>query len=73
VRLDWRRWLDRFGVAMVYTAGLGAATALLHSRPRAQRSAWLDWASTAVSLREASDLRPAPVRRRERPAARAAS
>jgi hypothetical protein len=32
-----------------YTAALGVGTALLHSRPRPERDAWLDWASTNLA------------------------
>ena len=47
--LRWRDWADRFGVAVGYTAALGAGTVLLHTRPRHVRDAWLDWASTNLA------------------------
>jgi MYXO-CTERM domain-containing protein len=45
----WLRLADRLGVAVGYAVALGAGTALLHSRPRAERDAWLDWASTNLA------------------------
>jgi hypothetical protein len=44
-----RRWLDRLGVAVVYTVALGVGTTVLHAQPRARRDAWLDWASTNLA------------------------
>ena len=46
---SWLRWVDRLGVAVGYTVALGVGTALLHSRPRPERDAWLDWASTNLA------------------------
>ncbi len=47
--MELRRWADRFGVAVGYPVALGTGTALLHSRPRPTRDAWLDWASTNLA------------------------
>jgi hypothetical protein len=46
---SWLRWVDRLGAAVGYTVALGIGTALLHSRPRPERDAWLDWASTNLA------------------------
>src|SRR6266550_776881 len=46
---SWLRWVDRLGVAVGYTVALGVGTTLLHSRPRPERDAWLDWASTNLA------------------------
>jgi MYXO-CTERM domain-containing protein len=46
---SWLRWVDRLGVAVGYTVALGIGTAPLHSRPRPERDAWLDWASTNLA------------------------
>jgi MYXO-CTERM domain-containing protein len=46
---SWLRWVDRLGVAVGYTVALGLGTALLHARPRPERDAWLDWASTNLA------------------------
>ena len=45
----WPRWVDRFGVAVGYTAALGTGTALLRVQPRPVHDAWLDWASTNLA------------------------
>jgi hypothetical protein len=49
VEVHRRRWADRFGVAVGYATAFGVGTALLHSRPRPGRDAWLDWASTNLA------------------------
>jgi hypothetical protein len=45
----WRRWLDRYGVAVGYAAGLGLATLLLQAQTAPVRARWLDWASTNLA------------------------
>lgn len=45
----WLRWLDRFGVALGYSAALGIGTILLRTRSGPVHDAWLDWASTNLA------------------------
>jgi hypothetical protein len=51
-----RVWLDRFGVAVGYLAGCGAAAVALHAQSAGTRARWLDWASTNLA-----NLRHHPV------------
>jgi hypothetical protein len=43
------RWLDRFGLAVGYAAGLTLGAVLLYAQPPATRVRWLGWASTNLA------------------------
>ncbi|HKT03300.1 MAG TPA: rhomboid-like protein [Rugosimonospora sp.] len=45
----WRRWSDRFGVAVGYTAAFAAGCLALGAQPAATQDRWLDWASTNLA------------------------
>ena len=43
------RWVDRYGLAVGYAAGLVLGAVLLHAQPVPVRARWLDWASTNLA------------------------
>jgi hypothetical protein len=43
------RWLERYGLAVGYAAGLALGGLLLHLQPAATRTRWLGWASTDLA------------------------